>query len=271
MIRFNRARAFQVGIALIAIVNAVVLGGVAYNRSGEPDSRLVLSEREVSTPYRFGRSELDDTRAFVALNVRTPSGQRLLDDDKARAVGLDTTPPEPRGSDGRARWRLGTREVLFVLEFDGEQYQRALQDARASLERPGLTPDQRIAAFERLRDEQQHHSRLFVVDVGIDRDALRARHPDRSRYAIVHGTLRPYWLPGEPGTLDAYFGGLSTTDINVSQRIVDDADLRSLGIDSHARPALFTIAFGRRLEPMVEAVVRRTPEAPARSPSPQSP
>jgi hypothetical protein len=36
--------------ALIAITNAIALGGAVYNRSGEPDSTLALSDRELQLP-----------------------------------------------------------------------------------------------------------------------------------------------------------------------------------------------------------------------------
>ena len=38
------------GLALIAVVNGIAISGVAYNRSGEPESKLRLSERELYPP-----------------------------------------------------------------------------------------------------------------------------------------------------------------------------------------------------------------------------
>ena len=48
---WNRRAATWVGLALLVLTNAVALGGVAYNRSGEPDAVLKLGERELSPPY----------------------------------------------------------------------------------------------------------------------------------------------------------------------------------------------------------------------------
>lgn len=47
----TRGRTLIAGIAIILVVNAIALGGVAYNRSGTPESTLHLSQRELSEPY----------------------------------------------------------------------------------------------------------------------------------------------------------------------------------------------------------------------------
>jgi hypothetical protein len=45
------------GGALILLVNAVALTGVYLNRSGEPESRLRLSERELGLPWDWRRQQ----------------------------------------------------------------------------------------------------------------------------------------------------------------------------------------------------------------------
>src|SRR5690606_12121573 len=45
-----RALTFALGAAIILAANAVALGGVAWNRSGEPESRVALSQRELARP-----------------------------------------------------------------------------------------------------------------------------------------------------------------------------------------------------------------------------
>lgn len=68
------------GVALIVAVNAFVLAGVAWNRSGVPGSALTLTQRELSLPYAFG---LDGERGGVevALLWRAP-----MRDDNADAA-----------------------------------------------------------------------------------------------------------------------------------------------------------------------------------------
>ncbi|HPU80578.1 DUF4824 family protein, partial [Accumulibacter sp.] len=52
MIAWNRGRTLAAGAALILLTNIVALSGVIINRTGEPESRLMLSARELSLPYR---------------------------------------------------------------------------------------------------------------------------------------------------------------------------------------------------------------------------
>ena len=49
---FSPRALFLLALALLAATNAIVLVHVAANRRGEPESRLVLSERELALPYR---------------------------------------------------------------------------------------------------------------------------------------------------------------------------------------------------------------------------
>ncbi len=50
----SRTLTIAIGAALILVANGVALTGVAYNRSGEPDSRLNLSQRELGRPCPLG-------------------------------------------------------------------------------------------------------------------------------------------------------------------------------------------------------------------------
>ena len=49
--RWSRTHTLVAGLGLIALTNAVALLGVAWNRSGEPDATLQLSQRELQPPY----------------------------------------------------------------------------------------------------------------------------------------------------------------------------------------------------------------------------
>ena len=51
---WSRRHTLIAGIALIALTNAVALIGVWYNRSGEPESALRLTQRELAPPYWRG-------------------------------------------------------------------------------------------------------------------------------------------------------------------------------------------------------------------------
>ena len=49
-----KGKIFIAGLAIIIVTNIVALAGVAYNRSGEPDAVVELTERELGLPYRYG-------------------------------------------------------------------------------------------------------------------------------------------------------------------------------------------------------------------------
>ena len=61
------------GVTIIACVNAIALGGAAYNRSGVPESSLRLSERELDLPYESrGRKEDSGLTLRLDWRVLTP-------------------------------------------------------------------------------------------------------------------------------------------------------------------------------------------------------
>src|SRR5690606_12668009 len=74
---FKRKGWLLAGLALIALTNCWILASVAYNRSGEPEAVLLLSEREL-LPSRHWRQQ-ENSGVALALLTRQPRA------DKARA------------------------------------------------------------------------------------------------------------------------------------------------------------------------------------------
>src|SRR5690606_39214829 len=114
---------------LILAINLIALGGVAYNRSGEAESRLLLSERELQRLNP--RYSPEDTA--VTLNLTWHMAPRVEDDElfrhglgelQMRQLGYVKRPPEnctPRCP------RAAEREALVVLELDGPVYRQQLE------------------------------------------------------------------------------------------------------------------------------------------------
>lgn len=50
----NRRNALVAGSLLLLAANLAALGGVAWNRSGEAESKLVLSQRELQRNWSYG-------------------------------------------------------------------------------------------------------------------------------------------------------------------------------------------------------------------------
>ncbi|MFC5697347.1 DUF4824 family protein [Pseudomonas sp. GCM10022186] len=242
------------GLALIALTNAVALGGVWYNRSGEPESSLLLSERELRRSHEWSRHE--NSGLALRLEWRRPRDpasddryQRLMLDE-ARLLALGFIAPE----NGDPRHDSQERQALVVLELDGparkaelERVREGLQNARIELRanpNDKRRQDAERAARDYLDHEEQRDSRLFAVDLGLDREALRSRYPDRSRYAIVPGSVHA-WV--RDGHLTGQISELRITAINVPHAWRHTLD-KALERD---RPAPFQVrvSFGQHLEP----------------------
>jgi hypothetical protein len=273
---WSRAHTLAAGLALIALTDGVALIGVAYNRGGEPEATLRLTQRELRLPYEWrGNSEnsgmalrpvwrLPQEQAAGKFPDFTYGAPVWLDEAKMRELGFD--PPPSAGSldsRGTARYEKQlSREVLLVLELDGPAYRRSLEltaqylageEAKLAAS-PG---DKALAARvknarEALERETTRNSRLFVADAGRDAVALRARYPDKTRYAIVRGEVRPAYFGREK-----YLGsirGLSVDSINVpfALREVFANAAKFVDTDRHdLAPFEAAVAFGRRLEPWI--------------------
>jgi hypothetical protein len=272
-----RRRLLFAGVALILAVNAFVLGGVAWNRSGEPDSLLTLSQRELQLPYESAMLG-DSSGLSLVLLWRVPAAPKddgfydspmgsyggspvWLDADKLRALGFDL----PRSADDRRR--QAAREVFVVLELAGPAHAAAVAQAQRRVERlergaaaaddPKAHEQAVKAAQDNLKNEQQRNSRLFAIDAGPDADALRARHADRSRHLIVRGMVRPAVRQqiGDQVTVSGWLESLSIGRMSVPHPLRDVV----LGLDRSTAGDAATafeadVAWGRRHEPWVMAI-----------------
>jgi hypothetical protein len=280
---WSRRHTLIAGLALIALTNAVALGGVAWNRSGEPDSVLTLTQREMWQPYRF---RFDKERGGLELNLRWRvlatnrtgayyASDRYgdpdwLDQAKLASLGFNVS-RRPRARAGDSDYdRLLPREALVVLELDGPAYQKALAIAReraakdaakAAAEKDKKKRDHAARnAAEILQREETVNSRLFAVDVGLDAQALRAKYPDRARYAIVHGSVRAQYQGDRAaaGLWTGYLDGIDNGQINVPLEF--RKAFGSVGYSHEwdtptqaGAPFRVTVAFGKRFEPWIVA------------------
>jgi len=271
------------GALLILLANAVALIGVYLNRSGEAESRLTLSQRELTMPWGWSMAK-ENSGLALSLNWRVidPSVGEFggygfsggtpewLDEARMAALGFDTSLPTD-GAFGRRRFeRQLPREVLLVLELAGPAWQQALDRARQNAARHEAASQANAGskefaekakrAQEQLKREEGANSRLFTIDAGLDRAALRARYPDRSRYLILKGTVRPRLATHEKQTrVTGYVSALAVTQINVPHalRPVLEPALRKhkRTTDDPAPHFDAAIAVGQRLEPWLESVV----------------
>ena len=264
------------GSVLILLTNAVALVGAAYNRSGDPESRLHLSQRELQN-YRWNEIR-DNSGITLTLNwrvAREAPAQRndygvgysagkwgtptWLDKAKMSELGFDVVKLASKPEYGRYYKESLPREALLVLEINDQAYQqelkRAMEYAEQSRALQAGNPSseefkQRAKnAEENYINEQQINSRLFVIDAGIDLLKLRATYPDRTRYAIVHGLIHPNTMHEKNGTrIGGYISELHAERINVP--------LNYRQVFDNVASYEVTVAFGKRLEPWIVAASR---------------
>jgi hypothetical protein len=205
--------------------------------------------------------------AFYAGHQGTPE---WLDEAKLAALGFDVSPPPV---ERRSAWRYDRqlpREALVVFELDGPANQKALERARERAAKeaakgaetaktgPG-SPAQQAAQF--LKNEEAANSRLFAVDAGTDAQALRAKYPDRARYAIVRGKVRLSYQSrrGKEAQWTGYIADIQNAQVNVPlefRKAIESAPRTvTPATIADGQPAFeVTVAFGKRFEPWIVAV-----------------
>ena len=278
MIAWSRRRTLIAGLALILVVNAIALAGVVYNRSGEPESTLPLSERELQLPYGRWNSK-ENSGVTLNLRWRVHAGDAPLDTyygytyggtaswlDENRMAALGFEVVRDRLASERKTRQYRTKEVLLVLELDGAAYRQSLERARKkaddeeklNADNPGNKEFERRAkqAREHAQSEAKENSRLFVVDAGLDAKALRAQYPDRTHYLIARGQIRPQMVTRDKqDRLSGNISALGVSQINVP---VEFQNALRQDVQTN-KPVRFeaSVAYGKRLEPWILALTEK--------------
>ncbi len=276
---WTRTHSLISGLGLIVLVNAIALAGVAWNRSEPADSRLQLSERELSDNYSYWRKE--NNGIALRLDYRWPRSasddNRYIHFNAEKMAELGFRVPSELNDDSVERYRRQLdRDALLVLELDGPSYRRELQLARehheTSKQLHELAPTneklEREAkeAREALEHEQHTASRLFIVDAGLDRHSLRTRYPDRQRYAIVRGKVRVSTWFKSNWQIGGHADVPGARSIQLPQRWHATFDSLPRRQEQPVRPyarqsKVFSaeVAFGKRLEPWFVQLQARQP------------
>jgi hypothetical protein len=258
---------FAVALLLLIAVNALVLGGVAVNRSGAPESQLTLTEREAGLAYRrfrenSGRSlqlswrvlPRDEKEAYTG----PWSSPAWFDADKLAALGYDVAELLRLEKSGKYYWDTLSKEVYIVLELGGAPYREALR--RAQLIYDADRGGDLDAAKRRLQREHKQMSRLFAIDAGLDPTELRRQYRDRQRYLIAKGQVVPSFATDQKQTVvTGLIRRLSTERIYVPHkwhRLFDALppkdNWKTGGIGGPRYQV--RLAYGQRFEPWIETV-----------------
>lgn len=253
-------------LTLIVLSNAVALVGVYYNRSGTPQSLLTLSERELYLPYGDWLHREDNSGLRLELMWRQANETGQLDwlhESKLRALGFRVP------ADGAERFsRQLARPVWLVLELDGPAYRRQVQRAQHALveaqERVQARPDdqelqrQRDVLREQQEQEERYASRLFLIDAGLDAEALRAQYPDRQRHVLLAGRLKPYHRSGNTGPhyTASIQAEISRISVPPALRAAFAGWQQGVGYREGRLRVQAQVAFGQRHEPWMIGATR---------------
>ena len=196
-------------IALIVLTNVVVLAGVVYNRSGEPDAVVQLTERELSWLKRWDVTDKEDTGIYLKLKWNLAKSHyrqyrtnhwifqeedTWLNQKKLEELGFDTHFPLEDEKAYRFYRRQLPRQAYVVLEFDGDAYQQWLVEARKRIkeieqelseEKKPETRKNLGNDIKRISQDMVTQSHLFTIDGGLDPQKLRKRYSNQSKYIIT--------------------------------------------------------------------------------------
>ncbi len=272
---FSPKGVYLMAFALLIATNIFVLTGVFANRSGEPESQVLLTERELSLPYRTNK---ENSGLSLNLNWRalpknkdkaySNSGQPVwLNEAKLVELGFDVSNYKNKSKSYKRPLPI---EVFVVLEQDGQTYQESLARAEAAYKEASKEfslndrdnkkiKDKLDRVEKQLTQEKQVNSRLFAIDAGSNPQKLRQKYSNKNHYIIAQGTVRLGYRYKDNNKVTGYIAGLSIKNIHVplSQRkaltgfLAEQRDRYNT-----INPPRFSVnvAYGHRYEPWIEAV-----------------
>ncbi|MGA8880515.1 MAG: DUF4824 family protein, partial [Azonexus sp.] len=113
------------------------------------------------------------------------------------------------------------------------------------------------AASNELAREENSNSRLFVIDAGLDARLLREKYPDRSRFLLLRGTVRPSLYNRESSLPRAtgYVSRVGYGRIHVPHALREPLEsLRAQGEPGGGDGFSAMLLVGQRLEPWLVEV-----------------
>lgn len=190
-------KGYLIALALVLAVNVVVLAGVAYNRSGTPKSRMVLTARELPLSWSFGefgsRSDNSGMSVYIDWQSDQESHKSLLTREKLMTLGFRY--PADAQRDDRGYKQLLDRKAYVVLEYNGAAWEAYLQqkrDKHAEALAEAQSEQQRKSLEQQQEFFERTSSRLKLVDIGPNATALRARYADGGKYLITQARVSAY-------------------------------------------------------------------------------
>lgn len=265
-------------ITLVAATNAVVLAGVAYNQSGEPESLVTMTERELPLAYTVEENSGVELRLDWRQHRKWSSypgdpGSAWFNQKKLETLGYDCSRPISDPSARLEYEKALPRKAFAVLEYEGEAWRAWITEAEKEQARIAAQMARQEASRKELQEADQEldrlrrtNSRLIAVDVGLDPAALRRQYPDRGKYIIApaevrliivedrkdeHGARQPTHLRGVISSILVNYITVPTELRNALDFVRQD---RPPSSGPHEPRYRVTVKYGRRHEPWIESI-----------------
>jgi len=256
------------GLTVIMISNVIALVGVSINRSEAPVQTIVLTERELPMQPRDKedssiRLRLAWKRSVYQFFPRVAPYDFPFDRTKLQELGFDCTAATDKDPGYRQPLQ---REVYVALEYEGkswEQWQKSLpaEPGISGPQAPSSSSNGPTRPFESTDGTNRQGTRLFVVDASHNREALRQKYPDQSRYMIVRGLVAAVLEGGpDPRTNAArpyQWGGFVSEILppEIHVPLPYSQELAGHPVQSGGTPRYsVTLHYGQKLEPWVVTV-----------------
>jgi len=267
-----RQHGLFIAIGLLLLMNAVVLGSVAYNRSGEPDAAMELTERELPVSPGYNHEE----NSGVSLRINTHhafnwnrKGSNYdafawLDGKKLESLGFDFSTSAKNEEKYDYYQRRLPRRTFAVMEYANnawEAWKKRLEEELSFLEQEGKEGKKTAKDLEKARGSIEREltagSRLFIIDAGTDPAALRQLYSDRAHYLILPALVRvtyygSYTSAQARGSSIRGYVELLISEINVPHHLH-----KQMKKGPHYQVSLCT---GRRYEPWIADMVGGPPQ-----------
>lgn len=230
---FSTRGLFICSIIIVVITNIVVLLGVSSNRSGDPETLIELTERELQMPYRIQKENSGLSLQLVwrslsknedNLYYSNRGEPAWLNVEKLNSIGFNIEDKIISHDDYRKHMQLLSKEVYIVLEYNGASYkesvkraERAFHESQKSIKSNSTSKfemDKHKRLDKKLKNERMYNSRLFAIDIGHDAKGLRTKYSDRSRYIITMGLVTLSYDYGVKKLLGR-ISGLSIENIHI--------------------------------------------------------
>jgi hypothetical protein len=269
-----------ISVLFLLLINIIALAGIVYNRSGTPLTSIELTERELPVRYSYSKSNensgLSLALAWQTLDTYGDRGYQFthygspswLDDKKLTALGFDMEKINRNTKRDSGSVYNKTRVATLVLEYQGASYRKALELAedRVIALKKNVVKDPADAQLSNRLKRRENElardkisgTRLFVIDAGLDTQALMKKYPDQSKYLFMQGKIGLFW---DQGTIVGRIRGLLIGDVHVPLPLSTQLSGLSTGArydryDKTPVPPGYRVRLniGKRFEPWVVSV-----------------